>query len=184
MGGQTMNAIETKGLTKRFKNFKLDNIDFTLPGGCITGLIGENGAGKSTMINLILGLLKKDSGSITVLGESDINRNKRIMKDIGVVLDSALGIPQTMKFRQIGKFMRNIYYNWDDTAFALYTEKLMAEYNTRWSMFVGMLPLSRAKIVFEKYLFILILSSGATVFYGIVLAAQKIAFCRFCYNID
>lgn len=119
-----MNAIEIKGLTKRFKNFKLDNIDFTLPGGCITGLIGENGAGKSTIINLILGLLKKDSGSITVLGENDINRNKRIMEDIGVVLDSALGIPQTMKVRQIGKLMRNIYNNWDDTAFTSYTEKL------------------------------------------------------------
>jgi len=118
-----MNAIEIKGLTKRFKNFKLDNIDFTLPSGCITGLIGENGAGKSTLINLILSLLKKSSGSITVLGENDINRNKRIMEDIGVVLDSALGIPQTMKVRQIGKLMRNIYNNWDDTAFTSYTEK-------------------------------------------------------------
>lgn len=54
----------------------------------------------------------------------------------------------------------------------------IAEYNTRWSMFVGTLPLSHAKIVFEKYLYILILSSGATVFYGIVLVAYKLIYNR------
>ena len=82
------------------------------------------------MINLILGLLKKDSGSITVLGKNDITENKLIMEDIGVVLDSALGIPQTMKVRQIGMLMRNIYKNWDDAAFASYTEKLGIDTST------------------------------------------------------
>lgn len=125
-----MNAIETVGLTKRFKNFTLDNIDFVLPAGCITGLIGENGAGKSTMIYLILGLLKKDGGSITLLGENDSAGNRLIMEDIGVVLDSAMGIPQTMKVRQIGKLMKKIYRNWDDAAFASYTEKLGIDTST------------------------------------------------------
>ena len=44
-----MNAIEIKNLTKAFSGFKLDNLNLTLPSGCIMGLIGENGAGKSTI---------------------------------------------------------------------------------------------------------------------------------------
>ena len=48
-----MNALEIKNLSKSFKGFKLDNIGFTLPSGCILGLVGENGAGKSTTIKLI-----------------------------------------------------------------------------------------------------------------------------------
>ena len=48
------NALEIKNLSKKFKSFKLDNINLALPSGCIMGLIGENGAGKSTTIHLIL----------------------------------------------------------------------------------------------------------------------------------
>ena len=59
-----MNAIEIKDLTKEYDGFKLDNISLVLPSGCIMGLIGENGAGKSTTINSILGLKKYKKGSI------------------------------------------------------------------------------------------------------------------------
>lgn len=50
-----MNALEIRGLTKHFADFTLEDLNLTLPGGCILGLIGENGAGKSTTIRLILG---------------------------------------------------------------------------------------------------------------------------------
>ena len=46
-----MNALEIKGLTKAYRDFRLDSLDLVLPSGCIMGLIGENGAGKSTTIN-------------------------------------------------------------------------------------------------------------------------------------
>ena len=59
------NAIELKNVTKEFKGFKLDNISFDLPKGCILGLVGENGAGKSTTINLIMNSLKKDSVAVS-----------------------------------------------------------------------------------------------------------------------
>ena len=59
-----MNAIEVKNLTKKYKGFSLENLSFTLPGGCIMGLIGENGAGKSTAIKSILGIVRPDSGNI------------------------------------------------------------------------------------------------------------------------
>ena len=57
-----MNAIEIKGLTKHYKDFSLDKLTLTLPTGCIMGLVGENGAGKSTTIKLILGMIKKNEG--------------------------------------------------------------------------------------------------------------------------
>lgn len=53
-----MNAIEVKNLTKKFDRFTLDNVSFELPSGCILGLIGENGAGKSTTINSMLGVFR------------------------------------------------------------------------------------------------------------------------------
>ena len=49
------NAIEIRGLTKRYKDFSLDNLDLSLPYGCVLGLAGENGAGKSTTIRLKIG---------------------------------------------------------------------------------------------------------------------------------
>ena len=66
-----MNALEIRNLTKSFKDFRLDNLSLTLPSGCIMGLIGENGAGKSTTIKLILDIIHKDGGSIKILGEDN-----------------------------------------------------------------------------------------------------------------
>ena len=66
-----MNAIEIRNLTKKYRDFSLENLDLTLPSGCIMGLVGENGAGKSTTIRMILGLTRPDSGEITVFGGQD-----------------------------------------------------------------------------------------------------------------
>ena len=63
-----MNALEIRNLTRHFGDFTLDSLNLTLPGGCILGLIGENGAGKSTTIRLILGMLRPDGGTVTILG--------------------------------------------------------------------------------------------------------------------
>ena len=64
----SVNSIEVRGLCKRYGAFVLDNVSFTLPTGCIMGLIGENGAGKSTTIRLLLGLAKRSGGEVSVLG--------------------------------------------------------------------------------------------------------------------
>ena len=63
-----MNALELRGLTKHYKDFTLGPLDLTLPGGTICGLIGENGAGKSTTIRLILDMVQRDGGTVTILG--------------------------------------------------------------------------------------------------------------------
>lgn len=106
-----MNALEIKHLCKSFPGFCLDDLNLTLPSGCILGLIGENGAGKSTTIKLILDVLHKDSGSITILGRDNQAGIRLIKEDVGVVLDE-VGIPECLNARQAGKVMANIYRNW------------------------------------------------------------------------
>ena len=66
-----MDALEIRDLTKSYKGFKLDGLDLTLPSGCIMGLIGENGAGKSTTIKLILDMIHKDAGTIKIYGKDN-----------------------------------------------------------------------------------------------------------------
>lgn len=108
-----MNALELHGLTKHYKDFTLGPLDLILPGGTICGLVGENGAGKSTTINLILGICEADSGSVTVLGLDNHQRDfVRTKADLGVVLDDP-GIPACMTARQIGRIMAGVYPNWD-----------------------------------------------------------------------
>lgn len=108
-----MNALEIKNLSKSFTGFKLDNISFTLPNGCILGLVGENGAGKSTTIKLILDMLHKDSGSIHVLGRNNAEDIRAIKEDVGVVMDEA-GIPECLNARQVGKIMNGTFRNWNN----------------------------------------------------------------------
>ena len=86
------NALELRGLTKRYPDFTLDGLDLTLPSGCVMGLVGENGAGKSTTIKLILGMLRPDGGQITILGK-DGQADVLTKEDLGVVLDE-VGLPE------------------------------------------------------------------------------------------
>lgn len=102
-----MNALEIKNLTKSYPDFTLDNLNLTLPSGCIMGLVGENGAGKSTTIKLILDMIHKDSGSITILGRDNGDNIKLTKEDIGVVLDE-VGIPECLTVNQVGKVMKHM----------------------------------------------------------------------------
>lgn len=112
-----MNALELHGLTKHYKDFTLGPLDLTLPGGTICGLIGENGAGKSTTIKLVLDVMQRDGGTVTILGKDNKTDLVRTKEDIGVVLGSD-GIPQCLNVVQVGKVMAGIYQNWDAAAYA------------------------------------------------------------------
>lgn len=118
-----MNALEIKNLTKSFSGFKLDNLNLTLPSGCIMGLIGENGAGKSTTIKLILDMLHKDSGTIKILGRDNQDNIDITKEDIGVVMDE-VGIPECLNAKQVGKIMSYTFRNWNDEEYANYLKKL------------------------------------------------------------
>lgn len=126
-----MNAIEIKDLTKEYDGFKIDNISLVLPSGCIMGLIGENGAGKSTTINSILGLKKYKKGSIKVLGQ---DMNAKLKNDIGVVLDE-VGLPEALNVKNIGTIMRNVYSNWSDDDFNRYINKFSLPENKKFGDF-------------------------------------------------
>ena len=118
-----MNALELKNVSKAFSGFYLDNISLTLPSGCIMGLIGENGAGKSTTVKLILDILHKDSGTITILGndnEKDISLTK---EDIGIVMDE-VGMPECLTAKQIGKVMKHTFCHWNEAEYARLLQKL------------------------------------------------------------
>jgi len=118
-----MNALEIKNLNKSFSGFQLNNLNLNLPTGCIMGLIGENGAGKSTTIKLILDMLHKDSGTITILGKDNNNNIELLKEDIGVVMDE-VGIPECFTAKQVGKVMKHSYRNWDKAEYARLLQKL------------------------------------------------------------
>lgn len=115
-----MNALEIKHLNKAFPDFQLKDLSLTLPSGCIMGLVGENGAGKSTTIKLILDMLRKDSGSVTILGKDNV---QLVKEDIGVVMDE-VGIPYCLNTRQVGKIMALSYKNWDQARYEALLKKL------------------------------------------------------------
>ena len=117
-----MNALELQGLTKHYKDFTLGPLDLTLPGGTICGLIGENGAGKSTTIRLILDMVQRDGGTVTILGRDSRTASVRTREEIGVVLGSE-GIPLCLNAAQAGKVMAGIYRNWDAAAYAELCQK-------------------------------------------------------------
>ena len=118
-----MNALEIRNLTKTYPGFCLDNLNLTLPSGCILGLIGENGAGKTTTIKLILDMLRRDSGTVTILGKDNQDNLRLTKEDVGVVMDS-VGLPEWLNARQIGKIMSRIFARWDGECYANLVESL------------------------------------------------------------
>lgn len=111
------NAITLENVSKSYKDFKLDNISFSLPTGCILGLVGENGAGKTTIINLIMNSIKSDGGKITVLGKnSSGNAFPDLTNDIGIVLDEGC-FPQIMPLETLNKMMSLTFSSWDEKRF-------------------------------------------------------------------
>lgn len=117
------NAIEIRNLTKEFKGFTLKDISFSLPKGCILGLVGENGAGKSTTIKLMMNALKKTSGEVTVLGvDHEAAEFNAVKEDIGVVLDEAY-FPGVIDVAAVNKMMKATYCRWDEDAFFDYIRR-------------------------------------------------------------
>ena len=118
-----MNAIELSHINKSFGDFAIRDLNLTVPSGTICGLVGENGAGKSTTIRLLMGALAADSGTAAVLG-TDVSSPefREVKEDIGVVLDEAY-FPESLNAVQVGKIMAATYRRWDQGLYDGYLKR-------------------------------------------------------------
>ena len=118
-----MNAIELSHINKSFGDFAIRDLNLTVPSGTICGLVGENGAGKSTTIRLLMGALQPDSGTASVLGTNVSSPEFREGKeDVGVVLDEAY-FPESLNAMQVGKIMAATYCQWDQKLYDSYLKR-------------------------------------------------------------
>ena len=117
------NAIELRHVSRSFGDFGVSDLNLTLPGGCILGLMGENGAGKSTTIRLLMDTLRRDGGEIFVLGVDNTTPEfQRVKQDIGVVLDEAR-FPETLNARELEQVLALTFTNWESDTFHRYMDR-------------------------------------------------------------
>lgn len=128
-------ALNIDGLTKKYRDFVLDNVSFCVPCGAIVGLIGENGAGKSTTINSVLGIIEKDAGTVTILDKTEQEIDNTIRNQIGVVFDGG-NFPDTLTPKKLNNVFKSIYAAWDEnqyfsllTKLSLPTDKKIKEFS-------------------------------------------------------
>ncbi len=116
------NAIEIKGITKRYDGFTLDDLSFNVPKGSIMGFVGQNGAGKSTTINTILNIIRPDEGSVSVFGLDNIKDEKEIKKNIAAVFDE-LPFHETLNAKNLNSILKRIFDEWSSETFFNYLDR-------------------------------------------------------------
>lgn len=116
------NAIEIKGLSKKYDGFTLDNVSFEVAKGSIMGFIGQNGAGKSTTINSILNIIPINSGEIKLLGMDHLKMEQEIKERTAVVFDS-LPFQDVFNAKDIGRIFEGIYTKWDKEEYEKYLDR-------------------------------------------------------------
>ncbi|HNZ99549.1 ABC transporter ATP-binding protein [Ruminococcus sp.] len=116
------NAIEIKGLTKRYDGFTLDNVSFDVPKGSIMGFIGQNGAGKTTTINALLNIVKKDEGEIKLLGLDSVKDEFEVKSQIAAVFDE-LPFDDRLNANDINKILREVFEQWSSETFFGYLDR-------------------------------------------------------------
>ena len=115
-----VSGVDTEHISAAYKN---GGLELTLPAGCIMGLIGENGAGKSTTIRLILNSLGRDGGTVAGYGKDNRTLTALEQEDIGVVLDE-VGLPEYMNAAQIGRMLAGIFRRWQPEVYEEYLHRL------------------------------------------------------------
>ena len=113
-------SILVRDLSKQFPGFALDHVSFRVPRGRIVGFIGENGAGKSTTIRLILNGQRKDGGTVEVLGRD--HTDAAVKAGVGVVFDTC-SFPEVFTPRDVERVLSGVYPAWDGQAYRGYLER-------------------------------------------------------------
>jgi ABC-2 type transport system ATP-binding protein len=119
-------SVHFEGVSKIYPHFTLDRINLELPTGTIMGFIGANGAGKSTTIRILMGLVHQDQGAVHVLGHAMPAEQAAAKQDIGFVSeDMRLYGSATLEWHM--KFIRPIYPKWDQT----YADHLLRRFDLK-----------------------------------------------------
>jgi ABC-2 type transport system ATP-binding protein len=116
------NAIEIKNLRKKYKDFTLKDISFSLPTGYIMGFVGQNGAGKTTTIRLMLNMANRDGGEIKLLGMDNLRDEQSIKQYVGVVLDE-IYFANNWTVREVEQALKPFYVNWNSALFSQYSQQ-------------------------------------------------------------
>lgn len=111
-----MVKLSIKNICKHYKNFDIDNVSFDIPDGMVVGLIGENGAGKSTIIKSILGAVHMDEGEILFNGISTEKLTDEQRQKIAFVFDD-VALPMDLDMNALNIVLSKIYRNWDGKKF-------------------------------------------------------------------
>ena len=105
-------ALRLEHISKKYETFTLHDVNLVIPKGSIMGFIGENGAGKSTTMKAMLGLIHPDGGEVYVDGKRFTGEERGIKERLGVVTDSSC-FPEELNAVEIGNVMRRVYRTWD-----------------------------------------------------------------------
>ena len=118
------NIIEIKNLKKVYDNFTLGEINLSIESGKVIGLIGENGAGKTSLIKSILNIIKIE-GEIKLFNSNNLNEDTK--ENVGIVLDNAF-FPENLSPKDIETILKSIYKNWDTQVFQDYIKRFNLDY--------------------------------------------------------
>ncbi|MQR86934.1 ATP-binding cassette domain-containing protein [Bacillus megaterium] len=111
------NLLEVRNMAKSFGQHEvLKDVSFHVPPGSIVGFIGDNGAGKSTTFKAVLGLISRDSGTVEIFGEDNLNTDATIKEDIGVVFD-AINLPVSLTIKQLNNVFKKLFNSWEEADF-------------------------------------------------------------------
>ena len=119
-------SVQFQGVSKKYRHFTLDNISFELPAGSIMGFIGANGAGKSTTIRILMGLVHQDKGAVRVLGHAMPAEQAAAKLDIGFVSED-MRLYGAASLACHMEFIRSIYPHWDQP----YAESLLKRFDLK-----------------------------------------------------
>jgi ABC-2 type transport system ATP-binding protein len=118
------NAIQIRNLSVRYDGFLLDDISFSVPKGSIMGFIGQNGAGKTTTIKAILNIIRREAGTIQLLGMDNIKNEREVKEQLSAVFDE-IPFQNQLNAVQLERILREVYCEWNHGVYDTYLERLM-----------------------------------------------------------